>query len=102
MKFRLLAVCTIFLAGCDGFIDGMLEDNAEVFNASYKESFVKSCAEPENTAEKTALCSCVADDLIANHSPKELIDQSTIEKYIQEIAIPLCIQGQEPETQQAD
>lgn len=102
MKFRLLAVCTIFLAGCDGFIDKMLEENAEVFNESYKESFVNACADPENTEEKTALCSCIADDLIANHSPKELIDQSKVEKYIEEVAIPLCTQGQEPEAQQAE
>ncbi|WHI52930.1 hypothetical protein P3339_09265 [Microbulbifer sp. MLAF003] len=98
MKYKPLFVCIVFLSGCDGAIDKFLDKSSDTFNASYKESFVEACVKPENTDEKGRVCSCLADDLIDNHSPRELIDQERVEKYIEEVAIQKCIGEREVET----
>lgn len=98
MKYKLLFICIIFLTGCDGIFGKFLDENPDTFNASYKQSFVEACAKPENTDGKKQVCSCLADELINNHSPSELIDHQRAEKYIEEVAIPKCIGENNTET----
>lgn len=97
MKYKPLFFCLVFLSGCDGVIDRFLDKNSDTFNASYKESFIEACLKPKNTDEMNRICSCLADDLIDNHSPSELIDQKRVEKYIEEVAIQKCIGEPEAE-----
>ncbi len=91
MKHKSLVFCTVLLSGGDGTVERFLDENSNAFNTSFKQSFVEACKQPENTHEKELICSCLADDIIRNHSPSELTDQTRIEIYLDETALPKCM-----------
>jgi len=74
-----LATSSLFLFGCLGCCSGMTEGFEKGFNESFapsfRDSFVKSCT-PGLTnvapAEADRICGCMADHMLANHSPGEL------------------------------
>jgi len=92
MKTNWLLVSVLFLSGCDGYFDKILDENPEAFNATFKLSFVESCIEPEKNDEKRAFCTCVAEDLVANHTPSQLMDEQRLVSYLEEVGFPVCMQ----------
>lgn len=78
-----LAFLSLFLLGCagccSGFTEGFEQGFNEDFGPSFKKSFVESCAGevqggPPGQAE--AQCGCMADRMLATHTPTELMTLS--------------------------
>lgn len=76
------------------------------FRSSFRSSFVGTCAEQDETPENVALCTCMADDLLANFTPKELMNTDTMREHVQSKGLPKCeaqaMAGTEEEPDQED
>lgn len=89
-----LAIVSLSLFGCSGFMEGVEQGFNQGFDKSFRESFVESCMAERgpdlDEATFRAICSCSADGMLAQYSATELMKLSTEEPAeIEKRALPI-------------
>lgn len=92
--FAALAVTTLSLLGCSGFMEGVEQGFNQGFDKSFRESFVESCMAERgpdlDEATFRAICSCSADGMLTSYSATELMKLATEEPAeIERRALPI-------------
>ncbi len=93
-SWLVLAIVSVSLFGCSGFMEGVEQGFNEGFDKSFRQSFVESCMAERgpdlDEATFRAICSCSADGMLAQYSASELMKLSTEEPAeIEKRALPI-------------
>lgn len=62
----------------------------EAFKSSWKAGFMKTCVGSDTSEEKTQVCECVVDRLLADLTVDQLKDISYAAEYAKTKAVPDC------------
>lgn len=89
MNVRYLLPILLFLAGCDGFKEGYKKGYDSSFTASFKSSFISNCSGGDT--ERTALCECGADAMLAKYPIEQLQAPNTVAMTdLKDVIMPAC------------
>lgn len=72
MRKSLMVVVGLLMLGCSGMGADMKQSFDQEFIKSFRTSFTESCSNGGDEKQQK-ICACVADELIATKTPKELM-----------------------------
>ena len=93
-KLSLIALTTILgcTSGCsDSFKESFNKAYDSSFRSTFKTTFMAACTKLDSDEKKSAACSCIVEDLLANRTTEQLKDTSANEAFMKEHSFPLCI-----------